>query len=41
MHETAKNARTVAVYMFVRSRGKWSQQAELTATHADAGDEFG
>jgi hypothetical protein len=41
MLEATKNARTGAVYVFVRSHGRWSQQTELTATHADAGDEFG
>ena len=30
-----KNARTGAAYVFVRSRGTWSQQAKLTATTAD------
>jgi hypothetical protein len=35
------NSGTGAAYVFVRSRGKWSQQAKLTASDATAGDQFG
>jgi hypothetical protein len=36
-----KNSNTGAAYVFVRSGKGWSQQAELTAADAAAGDEFG
>jgi hypothetical protein len=36
-----KNAKAGAAYVFVRSRGKWSQQAKLTASDATAGDQLG
>jgi hypothetical protein len=35
------NSGTGAAYVFVRSGTKWSQQAELTASDAAAGDQFG
>jgi hypothetical protein len=35
-----KNGRTGAAYVFVRSRGKWSQKTELTANNATAGDQL-
>jgi hypothetical protein len=37
----SKNSSTGAAYVFVRSGTTWSQQAELTASDATAGDEFG
>jgi hypothetical protein len=37
----AKNSQTGAAYVFVRSGTAWSQQAELTASDAAAGDFFG
>jgi hypothetical protein len=36
-----KHLGTGAAYVFVRSAGKWSQQAELTALGGAAGDRFG
>ena len=36
-----KNSDTGAAYVFVRSSGKWSQQAELTASDTASGDAFG
>jgi hypothetical protein len=36
-----KNAKTGAAYVFVRSGGVWSQQAELTSSDGVAGDSFG
>jgi hypothetical protein len=38
---TGKNSEAGAAYVFVRSRGKWSQQAELTVSDAAAGDRLG
>jgi hypothetical protein len=35
------NSATGAAYVFVRSGTTWSQQAELTASDATAGDDFG
>lgn len=36
-----KNSDTGVAYVFVRSRGKWSEQAKLTTSDAAAGDQFG
>ncbi|MDP9341437.1 MAG: FG-GAP repeat protein [Actinomycetota bacterium] len=36
-----KNSQTGAAYVFVESAGAWSEQAELTASDAASGDEFG
>jgi hypothetical protein len=38
---SVKNSDTGAVYVFVRSGGRWSQQAGLTAKPASAGEHFG
>ena len=36
-----KDSKAGAAYVFVRSRGKWTQQAKLTASDAAAGGQFG
>jgi uncharacterized protein (DUF2345 family) len=36
-----KNSNRGAAYVFVRSGSAWSRRAELTASHAAVGDEFG
>jgi len=41
MHESYGFFQSGAAYVFVRTSGKWSQQAYLKASNAGAGDEFG
>jgi hypothetical protein len=37
----SRNSQTGAAYVFVKQQGAWSEQAIVTASNADAGDQFG